>query len=255
MSSTTIQIEGVENVVKAYQHRKAAPWAIFTGRELLFSYTGKDLDEGAAELETVLEFISNSKASYKLRVYLDKDIKDGVIRSNTPDIGGINFRLNTDPVAVGGGYNRQMERELDELRANQKELLKRLEIADSDEQETVGAIGWVDHVKSIMEIPGVGELLSGIVAGFFNKPTAVPGAAIAGPPQVATDSNFQTSAGDQFTDLDQVNESEAVEVLRCYMAIRKDYPAALELLSLLAKTAAEKPGKIGSMVGMVKTFM
>jgi len=255
MANTSVQIEGLAAVVNAYRYKGVPSWAIFYGREMLFECVTDSVDDGADQLEAALGLIETSKATYKLRVFLSADIPSGGhVRSNTPDVGGFNFRLNAEPVAVGygngGAIPYEVQKRLDKIEAANQAILDKLAIDEADDGEPgeIGAVGWIETVKQIMGIPGIPELVQGVVAGLLPKGHTV---ALAGPP-----SDALQPVPDDFEAKQAAPDQERMErALRAYLMIEADLPEAVELLEQLATVAQNKPGTLAKMVPLVKTFL
>lgn len=247
MSYTSVQFVGMDAALKAYQHRDIAPWALFINKQMLFKYDGGDIAEGQDQLSNVLQMCSGSKATYTLRVY--EDIPGGKIKSATPDDGSFNFRL-TDELPnggqVGGGLNFQLMQELKELREENKRIIERLELQESDGDggQVSGIEKYVTIAQQVMSIPGVGEIVSGIIRGF------VPGAG----QRIGIAGAFDQPASEQS---DAINKGDAEQeelnrVLLAYLTIREGMPGALPLLEKLAemyKTDRKKFDQVKTMIG------
>lgn len=261
MSNTSVQLEGIDSVVLSYRSRGIPAFSVSQGKDLNFWYAGNDLVEGESMLSDFLEMIQQSKAVYKLRVYDKRDIKDDSIRSNTPDIGAVNFRLNCDPVGMigsvnmGGGSNahiRELERKLDIL-IQEKELRERLEL-ESEEPDNGGISDVIGQIQQVMSIPGVSDLVGGLIRGIIAPVMQRP---INGAPAVE---NFYNQFNSSEVDNSQntTTDLEAAEIERAAMAfvhIRSAVPDALELFEKLAMKAQTDPDKLRSQISMVKNFL
>lgn len=135
MAATSVQILGLENVLRAYENKDVVKWAIWQGRTLNEFYDGDDPEEAKQKLTAWLDLLSKySTAIYTLKFYDDDVTK---IRSNTPDMGGFNFRLYVDgvpgfeparnPRMIGG-----VDTELRELVVKLNERIDKIESAEPE---------------------------------------------------------------------------------------------------------------------------
>lgn len=86
-----IQFRNKATVLKAFENRGVEAWGLFQSKQFLFKGIGID------ELETVLNALSEggTNAIYTLKVY--EEVEDpAAIKSNLPDDGSFNFRLDGD---------------------------------------------------------------------------------------------------------------------------------------------------------------
>jgi hypothetical protein len=231
--SRSVQFEGIPSVVRAYQNRNVAPWAIFCNNQFMFKYQGNKIADGVKVLHDTLDAIAetNSPAVYTLKVY--EDLKGG-IKSNTPDDGSFNFRMHSGAIgAVSNGSNKEI---LDEI----KGLHLRIDsITNGDDGDEPDAIGQIERV---MEIPGVKEVVTGLLGMLMpGNPTAPR--ALAGVPQAATQ---QPAATDQS---DQIYLSESI--LQSLQILLHADPQLEEHLLKLATMAEKNPGQFKMLIGML----
>lgn len=227
--SRSVQFSGLDKVVRAYQSGNVAPWAIFCNTQFLFKYDGKKLTEGVALLNRVLEEVSleGSPAVYTLKVY--EDLGNAKIKSNTPHDGSFNFRLHEAREVGSNGYDPASRMILERL--NQMQVrMDALETGggEEDARDTIGTI------ERVMEIPGVAQLIQGLVSGFVGgaRPTA-----IAGVPGADTDA------------AEEIYMSERMlNALRILIKADNNFEAHLEKL---AKIAQDTPGKFAGLVAML----
>lgn len=95
--SNSIQFINKEAVIQAYDDRDVKAWAITQGKQFMFKGYGSE------DLIPVLEMLENgaTNAIYTLRVF--EEIQDKKkIKSNTPDDGSFNFRLNSEEMLIRG---------------------------------------------------------------------------------------------------------------------------------------------------------
>lgn len=172
----SVQFRNIDSVLMAYRDRDVPAWAMFQGKQFLFSYSGSDIIEGEEYLRKILEMISESAAIYTICIY--EDLPTGKIKSNTPHDGSFNFRLNeyepSQRMISGVSSNYALEKKVEDL-SNKLDMLLNEEEEPEQENNLIG------QINQIMEIPGVKELAMSI-AGMFIKPQPQPVAgAINGP--------------------------------------------------------------------------
>jgi len=269
MSNTSVQIEGVESVIDSYNSRKVPAFAIFQGKDMNFFYAGSDLAEGAEQLANFLDMIQHSKAVYRLKVYHESDIKNGLVRSSTPDIGAVNFRLNLEPVGMAGahiGYGRESSyiREL-EKKVRAYELMTAEAETDAEEREQeenntlAGVQNIIGIVKEVMGIPGVSDLVGGLLRGIMSK-AVTPSYGINGTPAPAESvgnfySQFEQETMNATTNEEQVNGGEIERAAIAYVHISKAYPQFLDLLESIAMKAQANPEQVRSQLNTAKNFL
>lgn len=178
----SVQFRGVDTVLEAYQRREVAAWSIWQGKQYMFKYEGSDISEGANQLHEVLKMLSNAtNAIYTLKVY--EDLKKGAkIKSNTPDDGSFNFRLNMDTQEITmAQYTRTNNS--NELLSRLTAIEAKLQADDEEEEEEPNRLGMIGH---ILEHPVLGQLAAGFLGKILAPAQQVPALAagrIAGLPE------------------------------------------------------------------------
>lgn len=87
----TVQFKGKETVLAAYSNRQSGAWSIWQSKQFMFRGYGED------DLSSVLTALEQggTNAIYTLRIYDEiEDVEK--IKSNTPDDGSFNFKLNAE---------------------------------------------------------------------------------------------------------------------------------------------------------------
>lgn len=179
----SVQFRDLQSIVKAYQNRGVADWAIFQGKQFMFVYSGGDLDEGAAQLAEIVSALSQSAAIYTLCVY--EDLQGSKIKSNTAYDGSFNFRLNEyDAQNSISGYRGGVENT--GLSLAIEKLNSRIDALETveDENEIPEEKTLVSQFVELMQVPAIGEIISGFIMGKNN----VAGARIAGVENCGADS-------------------------------------------------------------------
>jgi hypothetical protein len=163
-----VQFYGKENVIEAFQNRSVEAWAIYQHKELLTKGIGQ------SDFEAFIEILckGSTNAIYTVRVY--EDIEDPkLIKSNTPNDGGFNFRLNSEEQMITGSqYSRMgsMNQLLSEVSALRKEVqeLKEEEEEDDDDNEKPHNLGMMGDILAHPAIkPIVPVLVQQILANFL----------------------------------------------------------------------------------------
>lgn len=157
-------------------------------KDLKFSYTGNDREEGKRLLAQNLEVLerSGTEAVYKLRFYSTLD-KSGTLKDSTPCNGSFTFRMKqpTTLTAAGGASSDQFtqflmsERQLltAKLEDQQEELEEIRELLEQKEAigtgQVKGIIGQIGRVG--MEFPWMQDIIKDLVNVAKNIFVKAPG--------------------------------------------------------------------------------
>lgn len=145
----SVQFYGSDNALTAYENNRVPAWGLFSGRQLLFKYTGQDIEEGAALLDEVLRMIEHSNATYTLKVFEPDKNGEVKIKENTPCDGSFNFKLVDENTYEErkqqrfGNNNNLIESKLAAIEAK----LESLESEPEDEPDESGSV--LDRVGAI----------------------------------------------------------------------------------------------------------
>lgn len=173
--ASSIQFKGIDGVINAYENRKVAAWSLWQGKQFMFKYEGNDLEQGAEQLQATLDLLAEStNAIYTLKVY--EDLPGHKIKSNTPDDGSFNFKINGDEQAITQnqyGVIRNNNAIADRLTAIEQKLNEQEEYVDVPEENKLGVIG------DIISHPVIQPFVSQIIAALFAKKSDAPA-----PPQM-----------------------------------------------------------------------
>lgn len=215
----SVQFRNCEAVITAYIDRDVPAWAMFQGKQFLFSYAGNSISEGSVYLEKILSMISESAAIYTLCIY--EDLPDGKIKSNTAHDGSFNFRLNE---YEGGGNSRMIAGAGDyELRRQVEMLTQKMDLLlneDEEEETEQEENNLIGQINQVMAIPGIKEMVMGFSSMLF-KPAAAPSAgAIAGPHEL-------NEAMGALTEMGEVSPVIIQKIIRLN-EIRKENPKLYE---------------------------
>lgn len=247
MRSNTVAFRGVGQVIEAYKANDIAPWAIVTGKDIMFAYEESDLDAGAVMLEECLKRMKagSSSASYSLRTYKLKGQQE--IESNTPWCRSFPFKLYNDededysPFEAGRRHSlRQADEKIQALQ-EQIDLLKKQQEEDEAEEETPEGIAGV--VQGIFNHPTMQPIIMQAIAGLVSKiipmPAGMPGQ-VAGVSGGALDSVLEPGQPEKV--------QEAVNVL-C-----SQDPKLGDHLLKLANMSIKNPGQFNMLIGMLNNF-
>lgn len=209
---SAIQFNNLQSVLLAFQNRGVDAWALWQGKQFMFKGIGE------TDLKMILDSLENgaTNAIYTLKVF--EEIEDEKkIKSNTPDDGSFNFRLNSDRMeltqsAYTSAYsNAAIVKKLEEIekRLDEDEVV--------EEKSGLGKIGEVlDHPVIAPLIPIV---LEKVLTAIFSK-NPVP----------QNQLNYQPAMALSGIDEDAA-EKEVIEKLK------KHDPQLLEHLSKLLEIA------------------
>lgn len=144
MAGISVQFVGLHEVMKAYDNKDCVNWAVCQGKNINFSYSGKDAAESRAELTEWLTMLSrrdeddneryNTQAIYTLKFY--EDLRDKKINSSTAEDSAFNFRLTDTGRAkqLPSRNSYGMEVVLEQLREMKTEMQEVRKIAEKPAQ-------------------------------------------------------------------------------------------------------------------------
>jgi FtsZ-binding cell division protein ZapB len=250
--SRTVQFRTIEDVIQAYENRDVPAWAIFAGNQFMFSFSGDSVTDGKAELEGILQKLSDNQSSaiYTLCIYEDLP-KGGKIKSGTQNDGSFNFRLheyatNYIPGVPGGRYGLMMNENkvlIDEIKALRMEVaeLKSKVDQESEEDQDDEEDDLLGRIGKILENPSLQPIIQTIAGRItdFITPKKEGGEAenmglrkIAGVPNSDNDSKV----------------SEAVNILS------ESVPDLGDVLMKLANLSRKSPRQFNLYVGMIRSM-
>lgn len=184
MRSSAVMFRGTKSVIKAYNSNDVPAWSLWNGpKQLVFSYNGTDIEEGAKMLGEALALLQEggSTAAFMLCVYDDWKAGDK-IKSNTPYDNSFNFSIWDDDEGEATSRfrsNKDNEKRLTAI----EDLLKKMceESEEEDKPEKIGGIQGM--IAGLLEQPQVKEAIMGKIAQIINKiPSMGEGKKIAGIP-------------------------------------------------------------------------
>lgn len=237
--------KGKDQVINAYELNGVGPWAIFSGREIMFQSTDRDVNTSADMLDKVLTQMIEAGGSgdYRLRIY-DELPTGKKINSSTPANYGFNFMLLSDEEferttgrTLGSGS--QIGQVLDRLAAIEARFQEsedqEIPEPESKMQQAIGAIIQRPDVQNFL-LQKVFGLVNGITNYFTPKQ---PPAAMAGfqpdgmnETQKTVQELFQALPQDE-----QMKFDQAVSIL-----LRGDPSVGTNLMKL-ANILVNDPGK------------
>lgn len=157
----SIQFKSIDTVLEAYERRKVPAWSLWQGSQFMFKYEGDDLEQGASELQTILEALREStNAIYTLKVY--EDVPGGRIKDKTPHDGSFNFKLNADSQEISQQQYGSL-RKYDKLEQEMQEI-KQLLLAREEEEEPQNRLGIIGE---ILNDPGTSSIVVPLIMKAF----------------------------------------------------------------------------------------
>lgn len=162
--ASAVQFRGLQDVLQAYVDRGVAAWALFQGKQFLVPCICDSVEEGQADLNTLLEKLQNggTNAIYTLKVY--EDIPGGKIKENTPSDGSFNFQLNGNNMTMYEGkqqYVGSIAAIQSELSAIKRELQKK----EGEPEE----LTTYDKVMGFVETPAGAMVLQTVLGAIFGQ--------------------------------------------------------------------------------------
>jgi hypothetical protein len=172
-NSSSIQFFGIESVIAAYEARNVAAFAIWQGKQFQFPCVPDSVEDGSVELQAILERLAKStNAIYTLKVYEDVPT-GGKIKSNTPDDGSFNFRLNADEQLITQSQYASY-RKTEEIHTRLAAIEQKLNVEEDDEDEPENKLGLIGEIIGHPAIqPIVQELFLSVISS-FKKPAQPP---------------------------------------------------------------------------------
>jgi len=231
--------------MRAFEYNKIPTWALYVGRELITSYTGRNMADATSALDQFLDMLKehNSAGTYQLRMY--QGLK-GTVNDKTPYTNSFKFKLLDDEEYEGAGgspnfraINARMDR-IEQLLLGQAE--EEGEEEEEDEPTFMGQIQGVLAEK--LKDPQVQKFLMGKVVGLVNG--------LMGRPQPAATMNGQPTnlpAAEAYNALPQ-EQREAMD--RGMLILLNGDPNIGTNLEKLAKMLATDPGQYAMLAGMLK---
>jgi hypothetical protein len=147
----SIQFRSREQVLQAYENRDVEAWSLWCSKQFLFKGIGQE------SLKAMLDVLCNgaTNAIYTLRIYEGID-NEREIKSNTPDDGSFNFRLNDEgqsltPEQISRTYNGNAILSKLEVITNRLDEIESRE--DQEPEKDNSAIG------KILEHPAIAGIL------------------------------------------------------------------------------------------------
>lgn len=259
--SGAVHYVGRDMAVRAFENRKVSNWALFNNKQFLASCVGSNVDDAATQLDAFLDMMDRPGMIAVLTVKVYEDLKPGdKIKSNTPDDGSFNFRLQDPaPGAAVSGSIGNMNYGLMEILKKMDARLDKLESAEPEPVEEVAPVQkYIGMVKDVMEIPGVRDIISGVLGSLVNR---VPPAAALGnvslqhplPPAAAAPAAAVPPAA---ADMEDPEVIEYTHLVKAYNTIKgSGMPDALAMLQRLADIAATDQAKFRGIRDSIKLFL
>ncbi len=227
MRSNAVLFKGVDQVVTAYLKIDIAPWALWgTGKDLIFSYSGQDSNEGLQLLQQALEMLAQNESQAILTLKVYDDLK-GKITSATPYSNSFNFAL-FDPEDGMVHMPPKKSALLGRITALEELILQQ----KKDETEPKSAT-FMDKIGAIMDRPDVQDMLIKNVVGYVKKifggtqPISTMGNVQQPQPQGQSGSAWESVSADQ-----QAKLQQAMEILMKRDPLIGDHMLALANMSV-----------------------
>jgi hypothetical protein len=222
--TNAVQFRGMDEVLKAYEFRKANAWSIWCGKDYLTKGEGKEM---LADFLTMLDE-NGSKAIYKLKIY--EDISASQVKEKTEADGSFSFLLYTKEFSEfeGTRYDGTHNKTYRELQELKKMILERDE---KPEPDTIGSIG-----MDLLRNPGDAIQWINVIRAITGQPLlSIPqtSGAIAGIGSVDNEEQRQQRA------------ATAIDVLE------KNDPKLVSHLEKLANIATENPALFKTFITML----
>lgn len=161
----SIQFRGSDQVEEAFKNSGAASFSIWQDKQFLFKGCGD------AELSAFLELLEQSatNAIYTVKIYEDITNKKE-IKSNTPDDGSFNFRLDGDGMEITkeqytrvGNYNELASR-INGIDEKFNLILDKFE--EEKESKPGGGLGLIGDILSSPTLqPIISNILTSLIGG------------------------------------------------------------------------------------------
>lgn len=254
--SSSIQFFGRDAALQAFEHRQVEVWSLWQGRNLLTK------GEGAQQLAEYLDMIANggTNAIYTVKVYEDlNDVKK--VKSNTPDDGSYNFRLNDpnqSPTASQIGSMNRTDLLFQEIRSLHERLDKMDAVDDhDDEDDTITIAGLLKDPDHLGKLIDVGKKLLGVInPGAVQSPALIGQVTRAGqnptggqdPTAPMEEKTAQGTQGSEDAEKKLQRLGDALDILEA------NDPHIVEHLEKLAAVAKQDPTKFKSLISILDVW-
>lgn len=246
MSSGAVQFKGIDAAMRAFEYNKIPNWALYVARELLTSYTGRNMKDATDALQQFLEMLKehNSAGTYQLRMY--QGLK-ATVNDKTPYTNSFKFKLMDDEEYEGGGGPSNFRMAMARMDKIEQLLLGQVqqEIDEEEEEEEPSFMGTIQSAfAEKLKDPQVQQFLMGKVIGLVNG--------WIGRPQPAATMNGQPTnlpASEAYAALPQ-EQRDAMD--RGMLILLNGDPNIGTNLEKLAKMLATDPGQYAMLAGMLK---
>lgn len=251
-----VQFSGADQVLNAYRSRELAPFALWCGKQFLFTYEGENLDEGEADLRTWLDNLKDSAATYTLTVY--RSVPDDGITAQTPFHGSFNFKLLEKPLnylgeayGIAGGNWKHLAEELQAYKAENADLRAQVaeleaELQELEKEKESGLGGMLGGMATgLLQNPAITDTIAAGIAGWISK--LLTPAQTGSPRALAGNEAVQWQG--RVTEVQAAEVHNSLNILFSVPGI--DVP---QLLVMLADMAAQDPAKFLNYVDMFRAL-
>lgn len=238
MPYASIQFRGIDGILNAFDNRGVPAWSLWQGKQFLIK--GYDREPLQAFLGALME--GGSNAIYTLKVYEDlteDEVKK--IKSNTPDDGSFNFRLDgEDMQRLDNPTYRRNYGDLDSRLKRIEDLLTDNPESEA-EPETIGSAA----MKVLQDPQQLAKYID-IFRGIFS-----PGNPAVPPPM------YKEPAASPAAAMGSVQEKQEQDLNRLEKAIdtlAAADPRLIEHLEKLASLATNNAGQFQMLLSMLEKF-
>lgn len=257
-----VQFYGKAKAIKAYEDADVPAFGLFSGKQLLFKYTGDSVQEGAELLEGFLSRLDDSSATLTLKIFECETVGDKGklpvrIKSSTECDGSFNFKLDPEE-EYEQKYGGRGSGRLAQVLAGFEERMKRLEEPEDEEEDEEESLGDAIHgaIKEALigaiRDPGKPNLITSLLGSFGvaipQTPTVRQVGALAKQATQPEETNASNENPPDFTD-----EATLIRIGSAVETMARHDPRIVDHLEKLAQIANENPKKFRGLVQILET--
>lgn len=264
-----VQFYGKAKAIKAYEDADVPAFGLFSGKQLLFKYTGDSVQEGAELLEGFLSRLDDSSATLTLKIFECETVGDKGklpvrIKSSTECDGSFNFKLDPEE-EYEQKYGGRGSGRLAQVLAGFEERMKRLEEPEDEEEDEEESLGDAIHgaIKEALigaiRDPGKPNLITSLLGSF--------GVAIPQTSTVRQVGALHKITPDEEKEIEQrrqafasnenppdfTDEATLIRIGSAVETMARHDPLIVDHLEKLAQIANENPKKFRGLVQILET--